>query len=124
MQRVESPILAVPSETKGDVVDRPHVIWWLVVLGGLAVLAFQGFDPAFYAWWTAHMHALPPQTYMAWLFVACVPIHVAEAIYCHRLATRIGMPRSARGWAMQTLALGFPSTALLRKRARAAAARR
>ena len=123
MQRAEHAIPATaPRDERADVVDRPHPAWWLVVLGSLTVLAFQGFDADFYAWWVSHLHPLPPQRFMAWLFVACIPVHAGEAIYVHRLAQRLGMPRSAAGWAAQTMLLGFPSTALLRKRAARAAA--
>lgn len=102
-----------------DTVDRPHAVWWVVVIGGLTVLAFQGFSDAFYGWWIAHLHALPAQKVMMWIFVACVPIHVFEAFYCHRLARRLGLTKSAFGWGVQSFFLGYPSTRLLRRREKA-----
>jgi hypothetical protein len=103
-----------------DTVDHPHPFWWLFVIGGLGVLALQGFSAPFYAWWVAHVNPLPGQAFMKWLFVACVPIHVFEAFYCYRLAHRLGLRRSAAGWSAQAFFLGFPSTRLLRRRMSAA----
>ncbi len=119
MQRAEHAIPAsAPGDERADVVLRPRPVWWVLTLGGLTLLAFQGFRPDFYAWWATHLHPLPPRSFMAWLFVACIPVHAFEAVYVFRLAQRLGMPRSAAGWALQTMMLGYPSTALLRKRAK------
>jgi hypothetical protein len=109
------------SPDANDKVDHPHPIWWALVLGGLTILAWQGFSAPFYAWWTGHINPLPGQSFMRWLFIACAPIHIFEAIYCYRLARRLGLRRSAAGWSAQTFFLGFPSTRLLRKRLAAAA---
>jgi hypothetical protein len=98
--------------------EKPHAVWWLVVLGGLTLLAFQGFDATFYAWWISHMHGLPGRSVMMWIFIACVPIHVYEAVYVFRTARRLGMTRSQRAWTLQTFFLGFPSTYLFLKRTR------
>lgn len=99
-----------------DAVDHPHAVWWFAVIGGLTLLAFQGFDARFYAWYTRTLHWLPSQAFMRWLFIACVPIHVFEAVYAYRTARRVGMDRSALGWAVQCFFLGYPSTRLLMKR--------
>lgn len=111
------PVLISAGE---DRVDRPHAVWWVLVLGGLGLLALQGFSAAFYAWWTAHLHALPARAVLTWLFVACVPIHVFEGAYAWHIANRLGLRESAAGWALQCFALGYPSTHLLRKRLKAA----
>lgn len=102
-----------------DVVEPPHVVWWILIPGGLGLLAAQGCSPTFYAWWITTMHPLPGQGFMAWLLVACLPIHVFEGAWAWRRAHELGLHRSARGWALQTFLLGYPSTHLLRKRARA-----
>jgi len=92
------------------------VVWWVLVLGGLTVLAFQGWSAPFYGWWTSHVNWLPGQAFMAWLFVACVPIHAGEALYVYVVAPRSGLSRSRSAWALQTLLLGYPSTHLFFRR--------
>jgi hypothetical protein len=101
-----------------DGIDRPHILWWIAIVGGLTILALQGFSAPFYAWWTTAVNPLPGQTVMMWLFLGIIPIHIAEAVFCYRLASRLGMPQHALGWAVQTFVIGFPSTRLLMKRAR------
>jgi hypothetical protein len=103
-----------------DRVMRPHLLWWVAILGGLTVLGLQGFSSSFYEWWTVHLHPLPAKSTMAWIFLACIPIHVGEAVYCWRLSNRLGTPAASAGWALQTFVIGFPSTWLLLKRARPA----
>ena len=108
------------SPPSSDVVDRPAIYLWIAVLGGLTVLALQGFNEAFYTWWTATLHWLPPQQYMGYLFIACIPIHAFEAWWVHKQAKALGLDASAGGWMVQTFFLGYPSTALLKARMRAA----
>jgi hypothetical protein len=114
--RESAPSAAAPLDA--DAVERPAVVWWVLVLGGLTILAFQAWDAEFYAWWTSHVNWLPGQRFMAWLFIACIPIHVGEAIYVYVAAPRRGLSRSRRAWAIQTLILGYPSTHLFRRRGR------
>jgi len=99
-------------------VERPHLLWWVAIVGGLTVLGWQGFSASFYEWWTLHVNPLPSQSTMAWIFLACIPLHVGEAIFCWRLSNRLGTPGASAGWALQTFVIGFPSTWLLLKRAR------
>ena len=119
----EPPSAAQPVKPSAarDEVDHPHPVWWLAVIGGLTLLAFQGFNTEFYEWYVAHLNPLPGQAFMRWLLVACVPIHVYEGVWAYRAALRLGLTRSARGWGLQTLVLGYPSTHLIRRRLRAAA---
>ncbi len=42
-------------------------------------------------------------------FRAAVALHVAEAVYAYRKARQAGFDTSASRWALQTLAVGFPS---------------
>ncbi len=102
-----------------DRVDHPHPVWWVAVIGGLTLLGFIAFHPAFYARYTQLVHELPAQRWMAWLFYACIPIHLFEAWYAWRVAGRLGLERSRTGWALQCFVLGYPSTRLLNKRTRA-----
>jgi hypothetical protein len=104
--------------SQAERVERPHLVWWIVILTGLTLLGFQGFSDSFYAWWVAHVNALPAKSTMAWIFLACIPLHVGEALYCWRLSNRLGTPGASAEWALQTLVIGFPSTRLLMKRAR------
>ena len=104
-----------------DQVDRPHPIWWVLVLGGLGLLFVIGHDAAFYPKYTALVHELPGQELMAWLFYACIPIHVFEAWYAWKWAGKLGLEKSRLGWAVQCFMLGYPSTHLLNKRKKAAA---
>ena len=102
-------------------VERPHPLWWAAIVGGLTILALQGFSSSFYEWWTQHLHALPGQSMLAWIFLACIPLHIGEALFCWRLSNRLGTPRASAGWALQTFVIGFPSTWLLLRRARTGA---
>jgi hypothetical protein len=103
-----------------DAIERPRLVWWVLVLGGLTILGCQSFSASFYAWWAVHVNPLPGQLVMRWILYACLPIHVYEALYVHRVAGRVGMPGSKTAWTAQTFLLGYPSTHLFRKHARLA----
>lgn len=49
------------------------------------------------------------------LFWGAVAAHVVEAAYAYRIARRSGFAASAPRWAVQTLAVGFPSLIALRQ---------
>jgi len=49
------------------------------------------------------------------LFWGAVAVHAVEAAYAYRTARRAGFAASAPRWAVQTLAVGFPSLIALRK---------
>jgi hypothetical protein len=98
-----------------DTVERPAAVWWLLVVGGLTVLGLQSWNDAFYAWWAGHVNPLPGQLVLAWVFIACIPIHLGEALYVYLGAPRRGLLRSRVAWTLQTLILGYPSTRLFRK---------
>jgi hypothetical protein len=104
--------------TRSDSVESPHVAWWVAIVGGLTLLALQGFSAPFYAWWVENVHGLPRQPVLAWFFLACIPLHLGEALFCYRLSNRLGTREASLGWALQTFVIGFPSTRLLLKRAR------
>ncbi len=98
-------------------IERPHIGWWVAILGGLAFNAVVGFDAGAYAWWCAHVTTALSQPLVRNIFIAAVAAHIAEATYAARLAQRAG--DSVPGWFVQTLLLGFPSLRLLRRRAQA-----
>jgi hypothetical protein len=56
---------------------------------------------------------LPPRRVLRGILAAAAVIHVVEAVAAGRYAKRRGLP--ARGWAWQTLAVGFPSLFALRR---------
>ena len=109
-------------DPRRDVVDRPHWIWFVVVWGGLALLAALAFIPSFHAWYGQAVHAMPSQTVLVWVLLACLPIHVFEGWLALKICEELGMTASAKGWAWQCFALGYPSTRLLLKRRAAARA--
>jgi hypothetical protein len=116
LERVSfSPVSRAPGSV--DAVERPHVVWWVLVIGGLSVLALQALSAPFYSWWVSHVNPLPGQGVMRWILIACAPIHVYEALYVYGAARKLGMRRSQTAWAVQTLLLGYPSTHLFRKHA-------
>jgi hypothetical protein len=49
------------------------------------------------------------------VFWGAVALHVGEAVYAYRAAQRAGFSESAPKWALQTLAVGFPSLLALHK---------
>ena len=56
---------------------------------------------------------IPPRRVLRGILAAAAVIHVVEALAAGRYAKRRGLP--ARGWAWQTLAVGFPSLFALRR---------
>ncbi len=50
-----------------------------------------------------------------WSFYGGVALHVAEAAYAYGAARRKGFTASAPKWALQTLAVGFPSLIALHR---------
>jgi hypothetical protein len=69
--------------------------WWLANLGGMVVfgaVAARSRSPVLRAG-----------------FALAVATHVAEAAYTYDAARRAGFVGSANRWALQTLAVGFPS---------------
>lgn len=100
-------------------IERPHIGWWVAILGGLAINAAVGFDAGAYAWWCTHVTTALSQRLVRNIFIAAVLTHVIEAAYAARLAQRSGLGDRAGGWCVQTLLLGFPSLRLLRRRAQA-----
>jgi hypothetical protein len=89
-------------------------------MGTLAVLAFHA---GAYAVWCERITTAFSQRLLRGIFVLAVLTHLAEAVYAFRLARRAGLRENAAGWFLQTVALGYPSLGLLRRRVGAAATR-
>ena len=74
--------------------------WWIANTGGVVL--------------TGVLAAATRRPALRRIFRAAVAIHVAEAVYSYRAARRAGFTASAPRWALQTLAVGFPSLIALR----------
>ena len=74
--------------------------WWVSNLGGMVVTGI-----------VAKRSGRPS---LRLLFAVAAGLHVGEAVYAYTAARRAGLSRSAPKWALQTLALGFPSLGALR----------
>lgn len=99
-------------------VERPHLAWWISILAGLGLCGLIGFHRASFEWWSEHVTTALSQSLIQGLFIGGVLLHVGEASYAARLASRLGL--DVPGWTFQTLVLGFPSLRLLLARMEAA----
>jgi hypothetical protein len=100
-----------------DYFEVPHAGWWMSIGLGLGALGVIAFDGTAYAAWSEWVTGAFSQGLLQVVFVLSAAAHVGEALYARRLAHRIGLERTAGRWFWQTLALGFPSLRLLRRRA-------
>jgi hypothetical protein len=102
---------------------RPRVVhpsWgWFVALDGgiVALVTLSAVDVAYDAVTAATLAPFPSRQVLRGILAATVVIHVVEGIAAARVARRHGLP--ARGWGVQTLAVGFPSLFALRRAIRA-----
>jgi len=99
-------------------VERPPVVTWVAVLGGMGLLGALCLSSSAYALWAEHVTGALSQGLLRWIFGLAIAAHVAEAIAAYRLARRLGDRGSASAWFWQTLMLGYFSLGLLRRRAR------
>ncbi len=76
----------------------PH--WYLTNTGGLVL--------------NGVVAAVTKRRTVRLLFWGAVAMHLGEAFYSYRAARRAGFTESAPRWALQTLAVGFPSLVALR----------
>jgi hypothetical protein len=105
--------MAQPSK-----VVRPSLGWFALLDGGLAALAVLSSSAgAHQAVSEASPLPLPPQSRLRAMLAAAFVIHLVEARAAARAARRYGLP--ARGWALQTFVVGFPSLFALRRAGRA-----
>jgi hypothetical protein len=100
------------NTTKSGVV-RPSTFWFLLLDGGIVLLALLVFDDGTYQRLRARMaDRLPPRGTLVGLLIGTAVIHTVEAVAAGRVARRRGL--SARGWRAQTFVVGFPSLLALR----------
>jgi hypothetical protein len=100
-------------------VIRPSWAWFALLDGGIvALVVLSAVDGAHDVVTERSPVPLPPRRVLHAILGATVVIHVVEAAVAGRRARQRGLP--ARGWALQTLAVGFPSLLALRRATRPA----
>jgi hypothetical protein len=105
-------------QTRGVV--RPSWAWFALLDGGMVALVVLSAAAGAYDAVTARSPvALPPRRALRAILAGAVVIHVVEAVAAGRTARRRGLP--GLGWALQTLAVGFPSLLALRQASASAA---
>lgn len=97
-------------------VDRPHLGWWLGILGGMTLLGVLTLSPTAHAAWAAKVTTWTPRWLLAGIFVWACLLHVYKGMKAVRMAEQAGLHETSTGWGWQTFALGFASMRLLRRR--------
>jgi hypothetical protein len=102
------------AHTRRSGVVRPPWLWFLLLDGGIVVLAElalskKAYDKANELSGTV----LPPRQALQALLVGATALHAGEALVAGRMARRRGLP--SRGWRLQTLIVGFPSLLALKR---------
>jgi hypothetical protein len=93
---------------------RPSLFWFLLLDGGIVLLALFVFNDAAYTSARERLqNRLPSRDTLVGLLVATAVIHTVEALAAGRIARRRGLP--AGGWGAQTFVVGFPSLLALRR---------
>jgi hypothetical protein len=104
------------NEASRSRVVRPSWLWFLLLDGGIVVLARLVFsDTAYRRAVELSKGTLPPRAALRALLGATAVIHIGEAFAAGRMARRRGLPPA--GWRLQTLIVGFPSLQALGKAA-------
>lgn len=98
-----------------ETVVRPPLGWFAILDGGVVALTVLALSPAAHAKAQAKV-PLPSRRALQGLMGVTAVLHVGESLQARRLARRHGFP--TRPWALQTLAVGFPSLLALRRAAR------
>ena len=100
MTATATPTAAPPIRPDPDRFTAVAPGWWVTNFGGMVVtgiVAVRSHRPA-----------------LRLLFGVAAGHHVGEATYSNEAPRRAGLTGSAPRWALQTLALGFPSLGALR----------
>ncbi len=102
------------AKAKRTGVVRPSLFWFLLLDGGIVLLARLALSrPAYERAGEMSGDKLPPQEVLQGMLAATAVIHVAEAFAAGRMARRRGL--SPRGWRLQTLIVGFPTFRAMRR---------
>lgn len=103
-----------------DIVERPHIGWWLSIIGGLGLTAALALSDGAFVWWSESVTTALSRDLLRGIFYVAAFLHVFEGSYAFLLAKKLGLA-SAPGWGLQTFILGFPSLRLLLRRRAATA---
>lgn len=105
--------MATNRQKQGGVV-RPSLLWFLLLDGGIVVLARLALSGRAYdRGREIGGDRLPPREVLQALLAATAVIHVSEAFAAGRMARRRGLPPG--GWRLQTFIVGFPSLRAMRR---------
>jgi Domain of unknown function (DUF4499) len=105
------------ARTRSRSVVRPSWLWFLLLDGGVVVLATLALNGRTYEQGSRLSgDRLPPREVLQAMLVGTAVIHAAEAVAAGRRARRRGL--DPRGWRLQTLVVGFPSLLALRRSGR------
>jgi hypothetical protein len=95
-------------------VVRPSWLWFVALDGGIVVLVtLSVVDVAYDAVSAGTLAPFPSRKVVRGILAGTVVIHAVEGVAAARVARRHGL--RARGWGLQTLAVGFPSLFALRR---------
>jgi hypothetical protein len=111
---------ATTSRAPRSGVVRPSWFWFLLLDGGIVVLARLVFSQSAYdKAGEVSGGALPPREFLRALLVGTAVVHAGEAVAAGVMARRRGLAKPRR-WQLQTFIVGFPSLLALRKSGRPA----
>lgn len=100
-----------PRGRRCNDVERPAAGWFVLLDGGIAVLAALALRGDVHQF-VRRRARIPPRRALCGLLGATALVHLGEALYAYRTAARLGSPSPGR-WAAQTFAVGFPSLSML-----------
>jgi hypothetical protein len=102
------------AKTRKSGVVRPSLLWFLLLDGGITLLALLVFGDRAYEQARERLAGrLPSRHALVALLIGTAVIHTVEALAAGGVARRRGL--SAPGWRAQTFVVGFPSLLALRK---------
>ena len=91
-------------------IDRPSLAWFLLLDGGLVLLAALALLPGVADRVRAHL-PVPSTKVLRTILLLAIVVHLGEGVTAWVLASKRGL--DARRWATQTAIVGFPSLRLL-----------
>ncbi len=102
------------AKTSQSGLRRPSLFWFLLLDGGIILLALLAFnDQAYERAKERIADRLPPRETLVGMLIGTAVIHAVEAMAAGRIARKRGM--APGGWRVQTFVVGFPSLLALRK---------
>ena len=109
------------KERHAQELDGPPLLTWIMLLGGMLLLGLCVHVPAPFMGplecvrWLGLLIFRSHEVMRIIFYLACFA-HLLEGVYAWTLAMKADR-RNAKGWFLQTLALGYPSLQYLLKRA-------